>query len=678
MYNVSQIYKNLIGENDRLFSIAITVEHEQGTIDVTDKDLAQGSFSYEASSQPGEDFTIGGVVAASIQFTLMGEYEGIDFLGAIVTPVVFLEDEDNPNWKEGVPLGRFYVDTQTREMGNVELKALDGMIFLDKPYSESELSYPATLLQIYTSICDDFNIVIGTPSFLNSTYSVPERPTGETLTYRDVLSAVAALSGSFAHCDRLGRMVLKWYEGTEREVGPVHRFSFKPSENRIQITGVSYKECENTYLAGEDGYVIDLTDNILFLTYSSGVLTAIYNRIGLTDFYPYTADWQGDPALEVGDRVKHTSVEGLVYSSIVTHTSFKYRGQSVISAKSKTPEARKFKGSTSKQLNEVIRSIRESHRDYNEHLTAIEEAKIQAMRLLTGALGGYYIEEESAIYIANAPTLQDATEYWVWNINGFGHFVDGILDTAITSDSSIVASMIHAGLITADMIRLSSDTDSTLDEVLDSIDESIDVVSDTLGRIDTEQRITALDRLALKAEYDRIRVENNHLALILADVDDSMFGDYEGSISEYDTAATAVLGWLAYATDAPNFSDVDTSEWGDLQTDYLLSLDRVNQLVQAVETQHRAYLTSQMLEFEQVQGQFQERLKIDAQGMTINVDDENALTIRNDGMRIYVEGVERAEFTSSGFRADQGRVDVLQVGAHIVSRDGDFTVWRPI
>jgi hypothetical protein len=85
-----------------------------------------------------------------------------------------------------------------------------------------------------------------------------------------------------------------------------------------------------------------------------------------------------------------------------------------------------------------------------------------------------------------------------------------------------------------------------------------------------------------------------------------------------------------------------------------------------------------MLDIEQVQGQFQERLRIDAQGMTINVDDANALTIRKDGMRIFVEGVERAEFTSSGFSADQGRVDVLQVGAHIVSRDGDFTVWRPI
>lgn len=211
-----------------------------------------------------------------------------------------------------------------------------------------------------------------------------------------------------------------------------------------------------------------------------------------------------------------------------------------------------------------------------------------------------------------------------------------------------------------------------------SLGESLDNITETLGRIDTEQRITALDRLALQAEYDRIRTESSHLALILADVDDSMFDGYEGAISEYDTAATEVLEWLAYATDAPNFSDVDTSEWGDLQTDYLMSLDRVNQLAQAVKTQHDATLTSQMLSFEQVQGQFQERLKIDAQGMTINVDDENALTIRNDGMRISVEGVERAEFTSSGFSADQGRVDVLQVGAHIVSRDGDFTVWRPI
>jgi hypothetical protein len=232
--------------------------------------------------------------------------------------------------------------------------------------------------------------------------------------------------------------------------------------------------------------------------------------------------------------------------------------------------------------------------------------------------------------------------------------------------------------LTADMIRLSSDTDSMLDEVLASIDESIDSVSDTLGRIDTEQRISVLDRLGLQAERDRIQAESERLTLILADVDDSELPEFTGAIADYEMATTAMLLWLTDATTAPNFGDVDTTVWADLQADYLETLDRMNRLALTVETQHRVTLTSQMLDIEQVQGQFQERLRIDAQGMTINVDDANALTIRKDGMRIFVEGVERAEFTSSGFSADQGRVDVLQVGAHIVSREGDFTVWRPI
>jgi len=217
-----------------------------------------------------------------------------------------------------------------------------------------------------------------------------------------------------------------------------------------------------------------------------------------------------------------------------------------------------------------------------------------------------------------------------------------------------------------------------LDEVLASIDESIDSVSGTLGRIDTEQRISVLDRLGLQAERDRIQAESERLTLILADVDDSELPEFTGAIADYEMATTAMLLWLTDATTAPNFGDVDTTVWADLQADYLETLDRVNRLALTVETQHRVTLTSQMLDIEQVQGQFQERLRIDAQGMTINVDDANALTIRKDGMRIFVEGVERAEFTSSGFSADQGRVDVLQVGAHIVSRDGDFTVWRPI
>ena len=53
------------------------------------------------------------------------------------------------------------------------------MVELDKPYNLSNLSYPATLYEIYTNICNVADVSIGTTSFLSSDYAVPTRPEGD-------------------------------------------------------------------------------------------------------------------------------------------------------------------------------------------------------------------------------------------------------------------------------------------------------------------------------------------------------------------------------------------------------------------------------------------------------------------------------------------------------------------
>ncbi|HOA79957.1 MAG TPA: hypothetical protein PKK61_02690, partial [Defluviitaleaceae bacterium] len=84
MYPVSDLYKSKIQENTRVFKLNIEIQHSQDTLVLTDKDIVNSTLIYSESSQPGEDFTIGGTVASNIEFSILNkpEYTNIDFMGA--------------------------------------------------------------------------------------------------------------------------------------------------------------------------------------------------------------------------------------------------------------------------------------------------------------------------------------------------------------------------------------------------------------------------------------------------------------------------------------------------------------------------------------------------------------------------------------------------------------------
>lgn len=456
MYPVSTEYQAKIKENNRVFRMQIEIQHSQGQLILGDKDLVGGSFTYTESSQAGEDFTVGSVVASHIEFKVLNkaEYAGIEFDGATVIPTVGLllsADESGEEW-EYVPLGRFHVDEAVRLRNSIEIKAIDNMIELDKPYSLSQLSYPATLYQIYVNICNVADITVGTASFPNSGHIVATRP-DDDLTLRDVLAYVAALAGRFARCSRTGALELAWYEPSGLELGPMNRFNFRPKDFTVQIKGVMATVDDVTYLAGTDDYAIDLTNNPLLQGDYETVIGNIYNAVKDTVFTPYDSRWQGDPAIQAGDMITQVDRDGNEYETLVTSSTYKYRGASTLSANGLPLKAKGYKGSTNKKLVEIKRRI---DKEVGDKLTTLEQAQLNATELIANMLGGHAIPAADAFYIADSPDLELATKVWKWGIGGFGyseHGVDGPYDTAITADGSIVANLVSAGIVTATMVQ---------------------------------------------------------------------------------------------------------------------------------------------------------------------------------------------------------------------------------
>lgn len=472
MYPVTELYKEKIKENNRIFECLITIEHSEGTLNLTDKDIVLGSLIYTESSQAGEEFTIGGTVASDISFSIMNkpEYKDINFMGARVFVNISLLIREGADahflqpsqpskmpdfddlWEE-VPLGRFNIDDVKRLRNTIELKAVDNMINLDIPYSLSKLSYPATLYQICVNICNIADVNVGTTNFPNQNYIVENRP-DDDLTLREVLGYVAELSGCFAKVNRHGALELKWYTPTGLEIGPMNRFNFKPSDDVVQIKGIMYSTEDTTYLAGSEDYAIDLTDNPLLQGDYETVLPNIFNNIKDTIFTPYISDWQGNPAIQAGDLITQIDIDGKEYNTLVTKSVYKYRGRSVLEAKGLPDISKGFKGSTSRRIAQIKRVV---EKEVGDKLTTLEQAQLNANELMASMLGGHFIEdkENGILYITDNPSLENSTKIWKWGTGGFGYSEDGGTNwkTAITADGSIVAMLISAGIITADMIK---------------------------------------------------------------------------------------------------------------------------------------------------------------------------------------------------------------------------------
>ena len=458
MYPVSTIYKDKIQELNRDFRVDIVIHHSTGTLNLNNSDLVSNSLKYKESSQSGDDFTIGGVVASEISFDINKKpnYDSLKLVGATLEVDVELLLNEDTNYWETIPLGVFNIDEVDKLRNTVSIKAIDNMIKLDRPYSESNLSYPASLKSIYGDIHSIISPYPETLNFPNDGYIVSNKPDGEH-SYRDILSYVAQLSGTFAKTTRSGDIELKWYTPTDIVIEPKNRFHLEVSDEEVNITGISFETEENIFVHKDsDNYIINISENPLFQDLGENLISNIYDNVKGITFVPYKSEWQGNPALECGDMIQQIDVDGNIYDTIVTNMEFTFRGKSTIEANGTAEIKRGYRGSTDKRISEIKRRTL----DYiDDKISTVDEAILNATELITGVKGGYVYRNEGEILITDAPTLEDMdmnTKVWRWNLNGLGYSENGIngpYETAITMDGSINAKFITTGILNAEIVK---------------------------------------------------------------------------------------------------------------------------------------------------------------------------------------------------------------------------------
>ena len=216
MINVSSEFLQKLYNDERDYKERIEITLKDGTeLELTNPDIWQGSFAFEDAVGSDGTFTaVGSAIVNSFKFSINNIYENFseyDFTDAEITAHVGLQVG---NSVEELDKGVFTVQDAVYNGSIISITAYDNMSKFDRPYSESNLVYPTTALAIVQDACLVCGVTLAANSanFPNYNFPISEKPSGESTTFREVISWVATIACCFARCNTEGKLEFKWFD----------------------------------------------------------------------------------------------------------------------------------------------------------------------------------------------------------------------------------------------------------------------------------------------------------------------------------------------------------------------------------------------------------------------------------------------------------------------------------
>ena len=383
MRELSSTFRQAVYEGNRNYQCRAEITLLDDTeLEITNANIMLGGIEISDAVTSDNSFdALGSVIINAISITLDNSsdtYSQYDFYGASVVFYMGLEDI------EEICIGTYSIDDTSYNNATIVLYCLDNMVKFDKPYSDSSLTYPATLYTIVTDICTVCGVPLDSDysQFPHYNYTISTRPDDIALTCREVLSFVVSMCGCFAKCNSDGELQIKWFNtselniagidggifdsstpyatgdsvnggtmspwstgdvadgGTFTDVNGLHYISALASQeiatDDVTITGVkitiqnqvvdadSSDEPIIDYLSGTADYTVSISNNP-FLTADNAQTVADWlatDLVGLT-FRPLSVTHLDDLSIEAGDVALVLDRKGNVYKTLITNVLFK-------------------------------------------------------------------------------------------------------------------------------------------------------------------------------------------------------------------------------------------------------------------------------------------------------------------------------------------------------------------
>ena len=242
---------------------------------------------------------------------------------------------------EFLKLGIFKVKTAIKKERVTSLEFYDRTDNFDIEY-KTDLSYPATLLDITKEICIKLNMELENVNFINSSYSVPIKPNFEDgFTYRKAIAQIAELSGGYARISADGKLEFfnltkygnnSFYAGDStfalntndrildnRCIIGIDRNTYIDLDTSETITNTITKLVVKTgdvkaELGEDSGLAYFIQDNI-FCQNPLNVIEPIFDMLYGLNYRKLSVKWIGNPKYQCGDQL-------VVYDGNILHNTY--------------------------------------------------------------------------------------------------------------------------------------------------------------------------------------------------------------------------------------------------------------------------------------------------------------------------------------------------------------------
>ncbi len=440
------------------------------TFTLTEKDIISGGLTVDRYSVSGSKIELGSACAAELALILdnrEGQFSGVKFEGAELFVRIGITKYDARRWEntttQYVPLGYFTVDEPTRALSSISISALDRMVLFDKPVDWGLFTFPISVKNILSQVCDICNVQPGTniSDRPNSDYIINEAPTDET-TYRQIVSWVAELTATCAFIDWEGKLCLAWYKPSTAKITPSERYSSDMLENDIVISGVQVVDEEsNIYLIGDDAYAFRIEGNSLIQHDFQAVCEAIYNEVGGFTYRPYECTIKPMPYLFPMDMVEYVDKDGISHNTIVTNVTFTLNGGTAVQGQGETETNNGYATANplTKRESLIINTIKKA---LNDTLNSSVQSLLAFNELITNSLGVYSTvipqkDGSKKYYMHDAPTLEASNTIYTQNAGGFAYTNSGwnsgnpVWESGFSKDGNVIAKKVNAyGIEVAD------------------------------------------------------------------------------------------------------------------------------------------------------------------------------------------------------------------------------------
>lgn len=512
------------------------------TLSITDKDLWSNGFKFEDAVSQSGSFDIGAAIVNKLTLQInnfSGKYTDYIWDGARVVCHIGLE------LSTGIEKIRICTMTVTdapyQNTAIISLACEDSMRLFDRDYSESKLSYPATRLQIIQDACEVCGVTLQSTRFDNDDFIIQNRPDDSSITFRQVIAWVAQMGCQWAKTDAYGRLCIGWYEKESNipaNITSKDTSGFTPWLYDLEITGVKVTEYSSnssesnakTYQSGDEGYIIDISENKLIQPGTGQTICSIIAErcVGLK-FRPFTTSALTDIALEAGDAITITDRNGEEHKSYLTSLTLNPGTFEQLECSAKSVSRNKQKQYT---LNQQAQS--EYRKSLRDERTSREKALEELSQRLAESSGTYTTVEtqpdgSNIYYLHNKPQLSDSDIVWKMTAEAWAVSTDGgqHWNGGMTVDGDVIARILTATGVNADWIKAGAL-----------------VVRDNSGNIIFSADIT---KHQLIMDGSSIRIGASPLDRML----NSMQGQIDGNINTWT------------GTSVPTLSNYPANEWLD-------------------------------------------------------------------------------------------------------------------